>query len=63
MVRRGDPITERVDVVRKVDLAPNSANLDGVIVASMAEDISIMGNGNVLYIDKGEADGVRQGNT
>lgn len=62
-INRGDPITDYVDILKRVDLVPNSANLEGVIVESMVEGLSIMGNGDVIYIDKGTADGLSIGNT
>ena len=62
-INRGDPITDYVDVLKRVPLVPNSANLEGVIVETMVDGVSIMGNGDVLYIDKGTADGLSIGNT
>lgn len=63
VINRGDPITEKVDVLRKVNLSPNTAALDGMIVESMVDDLTILGSGDVIYIDKGKEDGVQIGNT
>ena len=62
-INRGDPITDYVSVLKRVNLQPNTAQLDGVIVETMVEGLSILGNGDVIYIDKGTADGLQIGNT
>ena len=49
--------------LKQVNLAPNSTSLEGVIVETMIEELTILGNGNVLYVDKGQEEGVKIGNT
>ncbi len=62
-INRGDPITEAVDVLKQVNLQPNSTTLEGWIVESMVDEVTILGNGDVVYLDKGKADGLNTGNT
>lgn len=62
-VNRGDPITEYVDILKRVNLLPNTAAIEGVVVDTMVEGLSILGNGDVIYLDKGLADGLNIGNT
>jgi len=62
-INRGDPITDYVSVLKRVTLQPNTAALEGVIVDTMVEGLTIMGDGDVIYLDKGTADGLAIGNT
>lgn len=62
-INRGDPITDYVSVLKRVTLQPNTAALEGVIVDTMIEGLTILGDGDVIYIDKGTADGLAIGNT
>ena len=62
-IRRGDPITEYVSVLKQVNLAPNGAQIDGTIIETMVDGITIMGSGDVIYLDKGQSDGLKIGNT
>lgn len=62
-VHRSDPITEYVDVVKQVNISPNTSTVDGTVVETMAQGITYLGSGDVIYLDKGQSDGVRIGNT
>lgn len=62
-IRRGDPITEYVSVLKQVNLAPNGSQLDGTIIETMVDGTTIMGSGDVIYVDKGQNDGLKIGNT
>lgn len=62
-INRGDPITDYVSVLKQINLQPNTAALEGVIVDTMVEGLTILGDGDVIYIDKGTADGLTIGNT
>jgi hypothetical protein len=62
-INRGDPITDFVDVLKNVSLAPNGSSVEGVIVETMADGTTLAGDGDVLYLDKGQDDGLKIGNT
>jgi hypothetical protein len=62
-INRGDPITEYVNILKQVNLLPNTAAIEGVVVDTMVEGLTILGNGDVIYLDKGLADGLNIGNT
>ena len=62
-INRGDPITEYVSILKNIALSPNSTSIEGMIVETMVDGVSILGNGDVIYIDKGTADGLSIGNT
>ncbi len=61
-IQRGDPITEYVSVLKQVNITSNSASVEGMIVETMVDGATILGNGDVIYLDKGQGDGVRIGN-
>ncbi|HVO30212.1 MAG TPA: LysM peptidoglycan-binding domain-containing protein, partial [bacterium] len=63
-VQRGDPITEYVDAVKQVAIAPNSASIaDATVVETQEDGVTILGNGQLIFVDKGQQDGVKIGNT
>jgi LysM domain-containing protein len=54
------PWTEKF--YRAVPRKPNRQDLLGRIIASEADNISIVGEHHVVFVDKGQADGVEEGN-
>jgi hypothetical protein len=54
------PWTEKF--FRAVGRKPNRQTLDGRIIASQRESISQVGEHHVVFVDKGQADGVEEGN-
>jgi len=49
-------------MVKQVQRRPNQRNLDGVIIAAQQDLVSEIGEHHVVFIDKGKADGVEEGN-
>lgn len=62
-IRRGDPITQYVAMIKKVNMRPNGTQLDGYIIETMADGVTLIGSRDVIYIDRGAQDGVQIGNT
>ncbi len=63
-IDRGDylgPWSEKL--VKAIQLRPNQASVDGYIVAVTPSVLTNIGENNVVYLDKGQADGVEEGNT
>ena len=63
-IERGDylgPWSEKL--VKAIQLRPNQASVDGYIVAVTPSVLTNIGENNVVYLDKGQADGVEEGNT
>ncbi len=63
-IDRGDylgPWSEKL--VKAIQLRPNQASVDGYIVAVTPSVLTNLGEANVVYLDKGQADGVQEGNT
>lgn len=63
-IERGDylgPWSERL--VKPVQVRPNQATLEGFIVGTHPSILTMLGEYNVVYLDKGKADGVEEGNT
>ncbi len=54
------PLTQKV--VRQVQRRPNQHALAGVIVAAQQEIVSEIGEHHMVFVDKGRADGVEEGN-
>jgi hypothetical protein len=54
------PWTDRF--FRRVDPTPNGQALEGLIVGSQTRIVTQMGEQQVVYVDRGEAHGVREGN-
>jgi hypothetical protein len=54
------PLTQRV--VRQVQRRPNQRALAGIIVATQQELVSEIGEHHMVFVDKGRADGVEEGN-
>lgn len=62
-MERGDllgPWTEKL--VRPVQQRPNGRTLDGHIVAAMVDIMTMVGEQHVVFVDRGRADGVEEGN-
>ncbi len=63
-ISRGDylgPWSQKI--VRRVAPKPNQASLDGYILAAETSWVTEIGEHHVVYVDKGRADGVEEGNT
>jgi hypothetical protein len=63
-IDRGDylgPWSEKL--AKSIQLRPNQASVDGYIVAVTPSVLTNLGEANVVYLDKGQADGVEEGNT
>jgi len=54
------PLTQKV--VRQVQRRPNQHALAGIIVAAQQEIVSEIGEHHMVFVDKGRADGVEEGN-
>ncbi|MCH7959756.1 MAG: hypothetical protein IID08_06480 [Candidatus Hydrogenedentes bacterium] len=61
-IHRGDPITEYVSMVKTVNITPNTVQLEGHIIETLADGAKLIGSRDVIYIDRGAQDGVRIGN-
>lgn len=62
-IERGDllgPWTERF--LRPVAQRPNGRDLAGHIVGSQVDILTMLGESHVVFVDKGKADGVEEGN-
>jgi hypothetical protein len=63
-IERGDYLGPWSDkLVKPVQLRPNQASVDGYIVAVTPSVLTNLGESHVVYLDKGHADGVEEGNT
>jgi hypothetical protein len=63
-IDRGDylgPWSEKL--VKAIQVRPNQASVDGYIVAVTPSVLTSVGEANVVYLDRGQADGVEEGNT
>jgi len=63
-IDRGDylgPWSDRL--VKAIQLRPNQAAVEGYIVAVTPSVLTSVGESNVVYLDRGQADGVEEGNT
>ena len=63
-IDRGDylgPWSEKL--IKAIQLRPNQASVEGYIVAVTPSVLTNLGEANVVYLDKGQADGVQEGNT
>ncbi len=62
-IERGALVGLRMDrVVKQVQRRPNQRHMDGYIIAAQQEVISDIGEHHVVFVDKGRADGVEEGN-
>lgn len=61
---RGDRIGVSTDgLFQRVSLAPNLYWVEGVILAALEENVGELGQGHMVFLDKGSRDGVAVGNT
>jgi hypothetical protein len=62
-IERGALVGLRLDkIVKQVQRRPNQRHMDGYIIAAQQEVISEIGEHHVVFVDKGRADGVEEGN-
>jgi hypothetical protein len=62
-IERGDLARPWVAQEKRVTPRPNQTDVSGFIVGDTTKEISDLGESNVVYIDRGSADGVQEGNT
>lgn len=63
-IERGDRIGASTDALfRRIDRSPNLYWVEGVILTSLEENIAELGQGHLVFLDKGKKDGVAVGNT
>jgi LysM repeat protein len=62
-IERGDLARPWVPQEKRVTPRPNTADVNGFIVGDTSKEISELGESNLVYIDRGSADGVQEGNT
>ena len=62
-IERGDLVRPWVSQEKRVTPRPNATDVSGFIVGDTTRELSDMGESNVVYIDRGSADGVQEGNT
>jgi hypothetical protein len=62
-IERGDLVGPWPDkMVKQVQRRPNQKTLDGTIIAAQQDLVSEIGEHHVVFLDKGKADGVEEGN-
>ena len=62
-VQRGDllgPWSEKL--IRPVEMRPNARDVKGLIVAAQLDVITQMGENHIVFVNRGKADGVEEGN-
>ncbi len=62
-VSRGDFVGPLGAFDRNIAVKPNQAELEGVIVAAANKDLPELADQMLVFVDKGSADGVEEGNT
>ena len=62
-IARGDLVRPWVAQDKRVAPKPNTADVRGVIVQAVNPGLSTFGESNEVFIDRGTADGVQEGNT
>jgi len=62
-VGRGDLVRPWTPQEKRLAPKANTADLRGVIVRSVNPDVSTLGEFNEVFVDRGSADGVQEGNT
>jgi len=62
-IERGDLARPWVAQEKRVTPRPNTTDVSGFIVGDTTKEISDLGESNLVYIDRGSADGVQEGNT
>lgn len=62
-IMRGDEVAVRIPTTVELEVEPPHGSLEGVIVARLGEDENnLASQGEVVFLDRGRADGVRVGN-
>lgn len=62
-ISRGDLVRPWAPQDKRVAPRPNTADVEGVIVQAVNPGLSTYGESNEVFIDRGTADGVQEGNT
>jgi hypothetical protein len=62
-IQRGDLVRPWSPQDKRVAPKPNTADVSGIIVQAVNPQLSTFGEANEVFIDKGSADGVQDGNT
>jgi nucleoid-associated protein YgaU len=62
-IERGDLVRPWTPQDKRVAPRPNTADVSGVIVQAVNPGLSTFGEANEVFIDRGSADGVQEGNT
>jgi nucleoid-associated protein YgaU len=63
-IERGDRIGPVAgELFHRVDRTPNQSEVEGFILATLEDNIHELGQGNVVFLDKGKAHGLAAGNT
>ncbi len=60
-ISRGALLTERVPIWREVEIRDNPKEVDGYIVETLNQETTTLSKHNIVYIDRGEQDGVNVG--
>lgn len=63
-IMRGDRVGTSVDALfRRVARAPNLYWVEGIILAALESNQGQLGQGHLVFLDRGSKDGVAEGNT
>ncbi|HUJ28400.1 MAG TPA: LysM peptidoglycan-binding domain-containing protein [Myxococcales bacterium] len=62
-ISRGDMVRPWVAQQKRITPKANTADVSGVVVQGVNSDIGTLGESNEVFINKGSADGVQEGNT
>jgi hypothetical protein len=62
-IERGDLVRPWVAQEKRVAPRANASDVSGFIVGDSSKEISELGEANIVYVNRGSADGVQEGNT
>jgi LysM repeat protein len=62
-IERGDRVRPWADQNRRIAPRPNKTALEGLIISGVNPTLTTFGEANEVFINKGSADGVEEGNT
>jgi hypothetical protein len=62
-VERGDRLAPHAELDKAIHVVPNETDLAGVVLTTQVPGLAFTGENHVVFIDKGAADGVKDGNT
>lgn len=62
-INRGALITQRVPLNKSVEIRPNSKEMEGYIVEALNKENTTLSTDSVIYIDRGQEDGVSVGDS